>query len=83
MFRINPSLSDKYECTVEPASNSICGLKPILKGSLPADDNNLTLYRDDKEILIKKYPNVAKLIKRFIGSQEYIQGIERYCLWVS
>ena len=80
--RINPSLSDKYECAVEPASNSICGLKPILKGSLPADDNNLTLYRDDKEILIKKYPNVAKLIKRFIGSQEYIQGIERYCLWI-
>ena len=80
--RINPSLSDKYECTVEPASISICGLKPILKGSLPADDNNLTLYREDKESLIAKYPNVEKLIKKFIGSQEYIQGLERYCLWI-
>ena len=80
--KINPSLSDKYECSVEPTSVSISGLKQILKGSLPADDNNLTLYKEDKESLIAKYPNIEKLIKRFIGSQEFIQGLERYCLWI-
>ena len=80
--KINPSLSDKYECTVEPSSISISGLKQILKGSLPADDNNLTLYKTEKDSLIAKYPNVAKLIKRFVGSQEFIQGLERYCLWI-
>ena len=81
--KINPSLSDKYECSVEPTSVSISGLKQILKGSLPADDNNLTLYKEDKESLIAKYPNIEKLIKRFIGSQEFIQGLERYCLWIN
>ena len=80
--KINPSLSDKYECSVEPTSVSISGLKQILKGSLPADDNNLTLYKEDKDSLIAKYPNIEKLIKRFIGSQEFIQGLERYCLWI-
>lgn len=80
--KINPSLSDKYECTVEPSSISISGLKQILKGSLPADDNNLTLYKTEKDFLIAKYPNIEKLIKRFVGSQEFIQGLERYCLWI-
>ena len=80
--KINPSLSEKYECTVEPASVSISGLKQILKGSLPADDNNFTLYRTERDALVTKYPNVEPLIRKFIGSQEFIQGLERYCLWI-
>ena len=79
---INPSLSDQYTCVVESQSSSICGLKPILKGSLPADDNNLTMYQQEKDDFDNNYPNAGRLIKRFVGSQEYIQGLTRYCIWV-
>ena len=79
---INPSLSDQYSCVIESQSKSICGLKPILKGSLPADDNNLTLYQYERDELVSKYTNIGKFIKPFVGSQEFIQGLKRYCLWI-
>ena len=79
---INPSLSDRYTCVIESQNKSICGLKPILKGSLPADDNNLTMYRPEMDEFIKKYPEARHFIKKFIGSQEFIQGLERYCIWI-
>lgn len=58
-------------------------MKPILKGSLPADENYLTLYPDDRMQLLEKYPELEPYIKPFIGSLEYIRGEERYCLWIS
>lgn len=82
VVNITPSLSDKYSCLVVPESESISGLKCMIKGSLPADDNFLTLDKHEKDILESKYPQIKGLIKRFIGSQELIKGIDRYCLWV-
>ena len=73
--KINPTLSDEYTCLVESQSKSISNLKPMLKGSLPADDNNLTMYEEEKEEFLNKYPKASYLIKKFVGSQEFIQGL--------
>ena len=80
---ISPTLSEKGFSGVSPVSKSISGMKPILKGSLPADENYLTLYPDDRMQLLEKYPELEPYIKPFIGSLEYIRGEERYCLWIS
>ena len=79
---ISPTLSENYFTSVSPASKSISGLKTMLKGSLPADDNNLTLYNEDKTKLLEKYPHLTPYIKRFVGSQEFLRDEERYCLWI-
>ena len=79
---ISPTLSEQAFAGVAPATTSISGMRPILKGSLPADENFLTLYPDDKEKLLSKYPELAPYVKRFVGSLEYIRGEERYCLWI-
>lgn len=80
---ISPTLSEQGFSGVSPVSKSISGMKPILKGSLPADENYLTLYPDDKKQLLEKYPELEPYVKPFIGSLEYIRGEERYCLWIS
>ena len=80
---ISPTLSEQSFSGVQTQSTSICGLRPILKGSLPADENNLTVYPSDKETLLNNHPEIAPIIKRFIGSQEYLRSEERYCLWVT
>lgn len=80
---ISPTLSDQGFSGVQTQSTSICGLKPILKGSLPADENNLTVYPDDRDALLEKYPEIEPMIKRFIGSQEFLRSEERYCLWIT
>ena len=67
---------------ITPSSFSISSLKPLLKGSLPADDNNLTLYKEERNELVGKYPFLSKYIKRFVGSQELIKNEERFCFWL-
>ena len=80
---ISPLLSDDKTVIVEKHSASISGLMPIILGSLPADDNNLSLNAEEKEILLTKYPEIECLIKPFVGSQEFIKGLSRYCLWIA
>ena len=79
---INPTISSKQSTLINSQTKSISGLKPMLKGSLPADDNNLTLYDLEREALIRDYPCAEKYIKNFVGAQELIDGERRYCIWV-
>lgn len=79
---ISPLLSDEKNVIIEKTNKSISNLMPIILGSLPADDNYLSLSEEEKNDLLNKHPELERLIKPFIGSQEYIKGIKRYCLWI-
>ena len=81
--KINPTITGKQSALVNSQSKSISGLKQMIKGSLPADDNNLTLYDVDKESIVNEYPFADKFIKNFVGAQELINGERRYCIWVN
>ncbi|MGN1189532.1 MAG: DNA methyltransferase, partial [Candidatus Ornithospirochaeta sp.] len=43
----------------------------VVQGSPPADDGRLILSVSEKDNLIKKYPNLDKVIRPFIGSREF------------
>ena len=79
---ISPLLSNDKTIIIQKTNNSISGLKPIILGSLPADDNFLSMSYEEKCALLEKHPELDRLIKPFIGSQEYIKGLRRYCLWI-
>ena len=81
--KISPTITSKQSALINSQTKSISGLKPMLKGSLPADDNNLTLYDVEKDSIINDYPYAQKYIKSFIGAQELINGEKRYCIWVN
>lgn len=83
LANIPPTLEDGNDVLITPLSKSISGLKPLLKGSLPADENYLTLYPEDFNKFIEKYPFASIWIKRFVGSQELLKDIERYCIWIT
>ena len=57
-------------------------LPKIIKGSQPTDGGNLILSADEKEELLKSYPEAEVFIKRFMGSEEFINNKYRYCLWL-
>jgi hypothetical protein len=79
---ISPYLIEGENIIVHPISN-IKTLRPIMKfGNKPVDGGNLILSAAEKDDLLKKYPEVAPIIRRLYGSQEFIKGIERYCLWI-
>ncbi len=58
------------------------GLPCLVQGNKPWDGGNLILTSDERKELVKKYPHADKFIKLFIGSNEFINNKERYCLWL-
>ena len=81
---INGYLNDGPNVFIKNRSKSINkGLAKVAQGSPPADDGRLLFSKDEKVELLKKYPELDKVIKPFVGSREFINDIEysRYCFW--
>ena len=57
-------------------------LPPMIKGSQPTDGGNLILSPEERDEMIKKYPEAQKLIRPFVGAEEFLNGKQRYCLWL-
>lgn len=63
----------------EPAPH----LPKMDRGSSPIDGGNLLLSASEKKAVIEQDPNLERLIKRYVGSEELIKGTVRYCLWIA
>ena len=79
---INPYLVEGIDSLISKKSNPICNVQLMLKGSMPNDGGFLILNEDEKNEIISKYPNSIKYIKLFLGANEFINGIQRFCLWL-
>lgn len=81
---INGYLNDAPNVFIKNRSKSINkGTAKVVQGSPPADDGRLLLSVEEKENFIRKYPELEKVIKPFIGSREFINDTyyRRYCFW--
>ena len=58
------------------------GLPRLVQGSKPWDGGHLILSTEERAALINKYPNASTFIRPYIGSQEFIKGKMRFCLWL-
>lgn len=54
----------------------------MVRGSSPVDGGNLLLSNEDKKELLLKEPQAEKWIKSYLMGEEFINGIERWCLWL-
>lgn len=81
---INGYLKTAPDVFIKNRSKSINkGAAKVVQGSPPADDGRLLLSASEKDTLVKKYPELDKVIKPFIGSREFINDtyFSRYCFW--
>ena len=51
-------------------------------GSQPIDDGNYLFTPEKKRAFLALEPGAAKYFHRWIGAEEFINGIERWCLWL-
>jgi len=79
---ISPYLTEGKAIYVQPQKESISGLPHMAFGNMARDGGNLILSKDEKDELVSDYPESSQLIKRLLGSQEFIKGVERWCLWI-
>jgi hypothetical protein len=79
---INAYLLDAPNVIIEPRSKSLYPVPPMIVGSCPTDGGNLILSVEERAELLKKYPAAEKFVRQYIGSEEFINGKIRYCLWL-
>ena len=78
---INPYLVDATDIIIPSRSRPRTGMPAMTKGSQPTDGGFLVLSKDEKSDLLSKHPQLQEFIKPFIGGREWINNLERYCLW--
>ena len=79
---INPYLLSGEVEIVSTRSKPISDIGKMNYGNLPGDGNHLSLSQEDKNMLLSCYPKASKLILPLYGAQEFIRGLQRYCLWI-
>lgn len=81
--QINPYLVPASTVYVTTHANPLSNLPRMVMGSMPRDGGNLILTQDEARHLVETTPSAVDWVRRYIGSDELIKGIERYCLWIS
>ncbi|MGH8503800.1 MAG: type IIL restriction-modification enzyme MmeI [Gammaproteobacteria bacterium] len=51
-------------------------------GSMPNDGGHLLLSDSEKTELLAKEPGAEKWVRPFLGADEFINGLTRWCLWL-
>lgn len=80
---INLYLTSGANVVVERANAPISDVATMFGGNIPRDQGNLLLSPDEARDLVASHPDAAALLKPILGSNEFINGLERYCLWIT
>lgn len=57
-------------------------LKPVENGNIAADGGNLVFNQERRDEILAREPDLADLIKEFVGAQDLVNGNVRYCFWL-
>lgn len=80
---INAYLSAGSDVLVQGSSKPISGGLPIMEyGNKAADNGHLILERDQAQQLIVEDGTAKELLRPLCGSQEFMKGIYRQCIWI-
>ncbi|EOZ0832256.1 class I SAM-dependent DNA methyltransferase [Citrobacter freundii] len=80
---ISPYLVEGNNIAVVPRSKPIIkNVPPLLFGNKPTEGGNLMMNRVERDALLSKEPQAAPWIKRVLGADELLNGLERWCLWL-
>ncbi|ELB2738899.1 class I SAM-dependent DNA methyltransferase [Vibrio parahaemolyticus] len=80
---ISPYLVEGSNTAVVPQSKPLEQSTPLLLyGNKPTDGGHLFLNSAERENLLKVEPRAEKWIKRVLGSSEFLNAKERWCLWL-
>lgn len=79
---INGYLLSAPTVLIEEHSSPLCNVQPIVRGSQATDDGLYLFTSEEKNEFIKKEPASEKYFKKFMMGREFINNIERWCLWI-
>lgn len=84
VFGITPYLIEgNNSIVVEKRGLTLSDFPDIRRGNSPTDDGNLIFTDEQRNYLVDKYPILNEYIKKYIGSIEFINGDQRWLLYLT
>jgi hypothetical protein len=80
--QINPYLVDAPNLLLDNRRTPITPAPTLSFGSMPNDGGHLILDEEERKALLASTPGIRPYIRKFIGAEEFINDIPRYCLWL-
>ena len=80
---INPYLISGPNILVQPISKPINSMNEMSFGNMPNEGGFLLLTRSEADEATANHGVDRKFLRPFVGSQEFIKGQERRCVWVT
>lgn len=79
---INPYLIDAGDFFLIKRRQPITNVSEISFGSMPNDGGNFLLSDEEKSEFLSKEPKAEKYIKPLLSAHEFLNGKNRWCLWL-
>ena len=82
VYNINPYLIVSENTIITKTRIPISNIPKMDGGNQPREGGYLILTTEEKNELIKTYPEVSRFIRRLTGSNEFLNNLDRWCIWV-
>ena len=80
---INPYLADAPDVVLPKRKQPLVGDAPLINnGSMPNDGGHLLLSDAEKQALLAAEPQAAPWVRPFLGAEEFLNRLPRWCLWL-
>jgi hypothetical protein len=79
---INPYLVDAPDVVLSNRSTPICPVPTIGIGNKPIDGGHYLFTPGEKAEFLAQEPTAEKWFRRWLGADEFLNGYERWCLWL-
>lgn len=67
---------------IKKRSSPISKLPRMVKGNMPLYWSDYLLSHEQKVDIVSCEPRAEKFLKKVVGAEEFINGIERWCFWI-
>lgn len=79
---ISPYLVAGPSLVVEKRRSPLMPVPPMRYGNKPVDAGNFILSPAERTELVSAEPAAERWLKPYVGAADFINGIERWCLWL-
>jgi hypothetical protein len=79
---INQFLIHSFPIDLQPLSKNPSNRPPMVLGNMAKDGGNLILSQEEGRAAVEADQRVAPFLFDFVGSQEFVRGFKRKCLWI-
>lgn len=79
---INPYLVDAADLVLGNRSKPLCNVPPIGIGNKPIDGGYFLFTDEEKAAFLDQEPEAAPKFRKWLGADEFINGWQRWCLWL-